>query len=127
MMASIFIGCNANEPRVGEDDFKESSTKVALSVKPEKLTIVGYATRVEYINVECNTNWRITVENEDMFSLVSPVYGDGDKKVTVYFPEVGYYDQNTFTTQHGSITISCKDENRKTISRKVECVRKKSY
>lgn len=119
------VGCNTEEPTRGSYSGGSTSTNVFLSVSPQQITYSGAASSVKYINIECNTHWEIKLENKDMFQMVSPMYGDGNKKVSVFFPEIDYYEQNSFVTQYGSITVSCKNEKGETISSKVNCTRKK--
>ena len=128
LAAGFLIGCNTNAPegRSSSEGSKDSTETVSLSVSPTKLTVTGFYMKSEFIYIKCNTSWDVTIENEEMFESVNPRYcGTGDFMMAVTFPEISYNKQSSFTTQYGSITISCRDKNWRTISKKVECVRKK--
>jgi phage-related protein len=122
--------CNANEPTnqggsqgSGSGD---QSEKITLNVKPSEITFNGFHMQTEYINIECNTNWTVEIENNKMFQSVSPsYYGNGNRRMSVTVPEINSQNQSSFSTQNGSITISCKDENHRTLSKTVKCTRKK--
>lgn len=130
VLSVMMVACERNDPQTSGSSSSGSSSKEAkyLRVTPTDLTFVGFYMQSKYIKVESNTDWDIEIKNKDMFQTVSPRYrGSGNGQISVTVPEISSNKQSTFTTQKGEIIISCKDENRRTISYTVECERKKSY
>lgn len=122
----LMVGCNANDPTSPVGTSKGEKEEITLSVSPSSLTFTGFAMSSKYIYVKCNTDWEIKVENSSMFQSINPrYYGSGNQTIYVTVPEISSSNQSTFTTQRGSITISCKNEHNKTLSKTVECTRKK--
>ena len=129
LLAFIVVGCNTNEPSSswngsGSGSGGSEKKKVTLSVSPKELKFTGFYMISYYIDVKCNTMWQIDIENYSMFYSVNPRYnGSGNQRITVTVPEISANKQSSFTTQHGSITISCTNENGRKLSETVECVR----
>lgn len=128
--AICMLSCNTNDPSNqggGSGSGSGSgSEEITLSVDPTELVFTGFYMHSKYINVKCNTDWEIDVENSSMFQSITPrYYGSGNGTITLTVPEINAQKQKTFTTQTSRITISCKDENYRTISKTVECTRKK--
>ena len=125
----LITACEGNDPQTTEtSSSSNSTTSKYLRVTPSELTFRGFHMQSQYIQLESNTNWNINIENKAMFQTVTPSnYGSGDARISVTVPAISSNQQNSFTTQKGKITISCKDEKGKTISYTVECERRKSY